>query len=320
LAFDNKSLNIERTNSNGMIQENLSIYAKEGTAENTRIAYQADIQYYQEQGGQLPATLESIVAFLELSASLRNPRSLRRIIIALSQWHIYKGYTDHTKHKIVKKVMSGIARKHGTPKKKAAAMTLGDLDAIVAYLESQDESLEVARNRAMILLGFYGAFRRSELVSLCWEHIVFENHGLVVNLVRSKTDQEGEGRRVAIPTSSRHRCPARSLLDWRQMSGKYEGYIFRRFSPKGNLLDKSISADRANTIIKVIAKEAGCSRADEMSAHSLRRGFATETARMGASMASIKKHGGWKTTKTVLEYIEEGREFSDSAVNVLFED
>ena len=72
-------------------------------------------------------------------------------------------------------------------------------------------------------------------------------------------------------------------------------------------------------IIKLIAKEAGCPRADEMSAHSLRRGFATEVARKGASMPAIQKHGRWKSTQTVLEYIEAGREFKDSAVNVLFE-
>jgi integrase len=318
VAFDKISSNIEQINNNGMIQENLSTYAKEGTAENTRIAYQADIQYYQEQGGQIPASLESIIAFLESSASLRNPRSLRRIIIALSQWHIYKEYPDHTKHPIVKKVMKGIARTHGVPKKQAAAMTLNDLDKIVAYLDEPADSLEAARDRAMILLGFYGAFRRSELVSLRWEQVSFENKGIIVTLGRSKTDQEGEGQRVIIPTSTRNRCPARALLDWRQASGQYEGYIFRRFSPKGSLLDKPISADRANSIIKAIAKVAGCPRADEMSAHSLRRGFATETARMGASMASIQKHGRWKSTQTVLEYIEAGREFSDSAVNVLF--
>ena len=125
---------------------------------------------------------------------------------------------------------------------------------------------------------------------------------------------------MIISTNARNRCPARALLDWHQASRQYEGYIFRRFSPKGSLLDKPISADRDNPIIKSIAKVAGCSRAEEISAHSLRRGFATETARMGAFMASIQKHGRWKSTQTVLEYIEAGREFKDSAVNVLFED
>ena len=89
--------------------------------------------------------------------------------------------------------MKGIARTHGVPKKQGAATTLNDIDKIVAYIDSQGDSQEAARDRAMILLGLYGAFRRSELVSLRWDQVSFENKGIIVTLGRSKTDQEGEG-------------------------------------------------------------------------------------------------------------------------------
>ena len=121
-----------------------------------------------------------------------------------------------------------------------------------------------------------------------------------------------------IPVGPRHRCPMHALLNWRGESNQYSGYVFRRFSPKGIIQENPISGHRCNELIKQLAKEAGLTGAEHMSAHSLRRGFATESARCGASMPSIQRHGRWKTTQTVVETIEAGRKFSDSAVNVLF--
>jgi integrase len=197
-------------------------------------------------------------------------------------------------------------------------MTLKDLDKIVAYLDTQSDNLVALRDKALILIGYYGAFRRSELVSLTWEQVRFEGKGIIIELARSKTDQIGEGASCIIPSGSRNRCPAQVLLDWRHKSNQYEGFVFRRFSGKGNLLQSGITDCHCNQIIKKLAIAANCERVEDMSAHSLRRGFATESARLGASLPSIQKHGRWKCTRTVLEYIEAGREFSDSAVNVLF--
>lgn len=301
------------------VESSQSEYIHLATSENTRRAYRSDIKHFQSTGGRLPATVDAIVEYLQSSAYQLNVRSLRRRISAIRQWHKLAGHPDATNHDVVRKTLKGIARKHGVPKQQALAMTLTDLDQIAKYLDQQP-GLVSMRDKAMILVGYFGAFRRSELVSLKWEQIQFVKEGITIELTRSKTDQDGEGQRCVIPIGPRCRCPMHALLNWRSESNQYSGYVFRRFSPKGSILKGPISPQRCNVLIKQIAKKAGLSGADQMSAHSLRRGFATESARRGASMPAIQRHGRWKSTKTVIEYIEAGREFSDSAVNVLFDD
>ena len=174
------------------------------------------------------------------------------------------------------------------------------------------------RNRALILTGFFGALRRSELVSLRWEQIEFVSDGMIITLPRSKTDQMGQGDQVAVPFGNESLCPVRALIEWRKASKLWDGYVFRRISKTGTLHKKTLTTDYFNRIIQRLAKEVNLLNAEGYSAHSLRRGFATESARLGASMPAIQRHGRWKSTKTVIEYIEAGRQFADSAVNVLF--
>jgi len=111
----------------------------------------------------------------------------------------------------------------------------------------------------------------------------------------------------------------RALLDWREVSKKYSGPIFRRISKSGTIAEKSICADYLTLLIRRVIKQSGIPGSEQYSSHSLRRGFATEASRLGASMPAIKRHGRWRSTKTVLEYIDAGRQFKDSAVNLLFE-
>lgn len=122
-----------------------------------------------------------------------------------------------------------------------------------------------------------------------------------------------------IPFGNELRYPVRALLDWRKASQQFEGPLFRRISKTGTVSETAISGQSVNLILRQLAFEAGIPNSDQMSAHSLRRGFATEFARLGASMPAIQRHGRWRSTKTVVEYIEAGRQFVDSAVNVLFD-
>lgn len=293
----------------------LSVYIRQATSDNTRRSYQSDIKQFQEWGGQLPAMPKSIEAYLIEFASKLNARTLKRRLISLRQWHKFQGVDDPTKNPIIVKTMQGIARVHGLPKKQAPALMLKDLDRIVARLKAKDD-LKSARDLAMILLGFFGAFRRSELISLTWEQISFADGGVIVKLGRSKTDQTGEGTECVIPVNIGDRCPVQALLNWRKASNTFSGAIFRKISKTGRLLEKELKPLAVNYILKSIARKSKISYAEHISAHSLRRGFATEAARLGASMPSIQRHGRWKSTKTVLEYIEAGRQFKDSAGNV----
>jgi len=295
-----------------------SPYIHAATSDNTRLAYQSDIQHFLQSGGTLPATPEDLERYLKDSAPQYNARTLTRRMTALRQWHRLQGVKDPTQDPRVKKTLRGIARLHGQPKQQAHALRLQDLDLILAHLKAP-RSLARIRNRALLLVGFFGAFRRSELVALTWEQTQFVSDGLIITLARSKTDQVGQGAQVIIPFGNDTRCPVRALLDWRQASAQWSGAIFRRISKAGNINDKGICARYWNRLIRDLAIAAKVPNAEQVSSHSLRRGFATEAARLGASMPAIQRHGRWRSTKTVLEYIESGRQFSDSAVNVLFE-
>jgi integrase len=293
-------------------------YVHAATSDNTRRAYQADEADFLKRGGQLPASPDMIVRYLEECALIHNPRTLVRRVTMLSQWHKLQNIPNPVDDPLVKKTLKGIQRMHGRPKRKALALRLEELDQITAYLTAQKDIFSI-RNRALILIGFFGAMRRSELAALTWEDITFERDGMLIVLPRSKTDQRGEGQRIAIPIGSDGRCPLRTLLAWRQACKVTEGPVFRRLSKTGTVLKPGISALYVNHLVHQLAGEAGLLHPELYSAHSLRRGFATEAARMGASMTSIKNHGRWESTKTVIEYIEEGRQYSDSAVNVLFD-
>lgn len=126
-------------------------------------------------------------------------------------------------------------------------------------------------------------------------------------------------QQCVIPFGNEVRCPVQVLLDWRQASKLWEEYVFRKIGKSGALLRGSITPHHINRVIRDIVEAAGLPNAEQYSAHSLRRAFATESVRLGASMPAIQRDGRWKSTKTVVEYIEAGRQFSDSAVNVLFD-
>ncbi|HLB57322.1 MAG TPA: site-specific integrase [Gammaproteobacteria bacterium] len=294
-----------------------SAYVEAASSDNTRRAYQSDIRDFLTWGGVLPATVEHVVHYLQTRARHTNPRTLIRRVTALRQWHRFQKSPDPTQDDLVKKTLKGITRLHGRPKKQAVALRLTDLDAILSAVPPND-ALAI-RDRALLLVGFFGAFRRSELIRLQWEDVQFVSDGMIVHVPRSKTDQAGEGSRVIIPFVNEKRCPVRALLAWRHASGFYEGPIFRALGKDRQFAEKTITAHQLNHRIRALGKKAGLPQAEQLSSHSLRRGFATEAARLGASMPAIQRHGRWECTRTVLEYIEAGRQFTDSAVNVLFE-
>jgi integrase len=295
-----------------------SKYSDSILSENTNLAYQHDIEGYKLFGFELPASESEIVRFMEYAALRFNPRTILRKITAIRYWHKNNDYADPTQSTVVLKTMRGIERKHGRPKKQAIALRIHELDQISEFLLNSDRLIDI-RNRALILLGFFGAFRRNELANMKWGDIEIASDGLVIHLNRSKTDQRGEGQRVVIPYGDLKNCPVRALLNWRRASEKFSGYVFRRISKFSTLSEKSISAHQINRIIQEVIKEVGLPNAKDYSAHSLRRGFATEASRLGAPIASIQRHGRWKSINTVLEYIEAGRQFSDNALNVFLD-
>ena len=136
-------------------------------------------------------------------------------------------------------------------------------------------------------------------------------------IARSKTDQIGEGQVVAIPNGNGDLCAVRALKQWQEYSGLTEGYIFRGISKSENLSLQAIKSNQVNLIIKQIARDCALENADDYSAHSLRRGFATEAAKHNVPFQSIMRQGRWKHEGTVLGYVEEGKRFDENAASIL---
>ena len=143
------------------VDEEVSKYIKAATSDNTRLAYQNDIRHFEEQRGSLPTTPEIIVEYLQECVHTLNPRTLRRRMTALRQWHKLKGFEDPTDNPSVRRTISGISRLHGKPRKQALALRLEDLDRMVGFLDEKGDAISF-RNRALLLVGFFGALRRSD--------------------------------------------------------------------------------------------------------------------------------------------------------------
>lgn len=293
-----------------------SPYVHFATSDNTRKAYRSDMAHYESWGGMLPANAPMIVSYLEAHATQLNARTLARRLIAIRHWHTYQGFADPTATPLVQKTLIGIKRIHGKPKVKATPLTLEHIKAIHQAL-SQQTSLEALRDNALIQLGFFGAFRRSELVNIQHIHCRFDPKGLEILLPQSKTDQTHEGQFVVIPYGNAALCPVTTLKTWLEESRLREGYLFRRLNHQGECLSTPISAGSVNRILK---KHAGFLNLDEntsLSSHSLRRGLATSAARAGAPIQAIMRAGRWKQTNTVMEYIEASERFNDNAAAIV---
>lgn len=289
-------------------------YIIAATSDNTRRAYQSDIRHFIDWGGLLPTSAEIIMNYLQQYATNLNPRTLVRRLTALKNWHTYQGFTDPTAHPLIRKTLTGIKNVHGKPKNKAKALTVEILTTMVAYLKASSRLIDI-RNNALLQIGFFGAFRRSELVALSWEHINFVPQGIEILIPRSKTDQEGEGQACAIPFGDAKLCPVTALMAWRDNSTQ-TGFVFRRANG-GNLSSESIRPNQINIMIKSLAKSCQLPDVKLFSSHSMRRGFATEASKKGAPFGAIMRQGRWRHEGTVLGYIEEGKLFDSNAADII---
>ena len=288
------------------------------TADNTRRAYRSAIRHFLAWGGSLPCEEATVVRYLLGFADGLNPRTLGLRLAALSQWHRFQGFADPTVTPTVRKTLRGIERVHGRPRQKAKALSLEDLERIVTALAGQ-ETPAAARDSALLQMGFFGAFRRQELVGLCVEDLSWEPQGLRITLPRSKTDQTGQGVARAIHYGEGACCPATVLQRWLSVAAIEHGPLFRRINRWGVIGTAALSAGSVNAILAARAAQAGLPYAGELSSHSLRRGLATSAHRAGAEFLDIKRQGGWRHHATVEGYVEEADAFEANAAGKLLQ-
>lgn len=307
-----------RNSGSSMATENQPpCYIHAATSNNTRTAYQADMRHFVRWGGSLPTSGDVILQYLRYHAGLLNPRTLARRLTAIKNWHFYQGFADPTGHPAIQKTLAGIKNVHGKPRAKATPLTLETIAKMSALL-MQSMRLIDCRNRALLLVGFFGAFRRSELTSIKWSDITYAPEGMEILVPRSKTDQVGEGQVCAIPKcDDTMLCPVTALAEWRKHSSSDAEYVFRRITAGGRVLNTAIQPHQVNVVVKSIAMACGLLDADSYSSHSLRRGFATEASRKGAPFGSIMRHGRWRHEGTVLGYIDDGKRFDQNAASIM---
>lgn len=294
-------------------------------ATNTIKSYRSDWHHfedwcYQRQFSSLPANPQTIYLYLVdmMRSGYLNKQGERksykaatyhRRIISISQAHETAGYISPAKSKEVRTLFQGICRTIGTHQEGRDPLLIEDLRRMSNLLP---DTLQGIRDRAILIVGFSGGFRRSEIVGLDVEDLRFSREGIVINLRRSKTDQTGEGRKVPLPYGSNpHTCAVRCLQEWLETAKIVEGPIFRSINRhgqiKGRLTDKSVAV-----IIKRTAEKADLDPS-RLSGHSLRAGFVTSAKKAGKDEYTIMKQTGHKSLTTLRRYIRDADLFGNNA-------
>ena len=281
---------------------------KNSKAHNTLRAYQADFNdftnFCNTNGfSSLPTDPKIVALYLTHLSSFSKFSTLKRRLASIKVIHKLKGHYIDTKHPVISENLMGIKRKLGVKQLSKKPILISDLKLIVQAIIDDKNEYKKIQNKALILIGFAGGFRRSELVSIEREDIDFVNEGVKINLRKSKTDQTGIGMTKAIPYfDNKIFCPVISLNEWINYANISNGKIF-------NISDKSVAL-----IIKKYALIAGLDNT-KYAGHSLRSGFATSTAETGADERSIMAMTGHKTTQMVRRYIQEANLFKNNALN-----
>ena len=281
---------------------------KNSKAHNTLRAYQADFNDFSNfcktnNFSSLPTDPKIVALYLTHLSSSCKFSTLKRRLASIKVIHKLKGNYIDIKHPIISENLMGIKRKLGVKQMSKKPILLNDLKLIIQAIDDEKNEFKKIQNKALILIGFAGGFRRSELVSIEYDDVDFVNEGVKINIKKSKTDQIGIGMTKAIPYFKNTKfCPVVSLKEWINYAKINSGRIFK-------ISDKTVAL-----IIKKYALISGLDHS-KYAGHSLRSGFATSTAETGADERSIMAMTVHKTTQMVRSYIQEAYLFKNNALN-----
>ena len=302
-------------------------YMDEAKAKATRRAYSSDWRHFAQwcdRNGlsSLPATPSTVALYLTSLAKPgegekpRKAATITRRLTSINAAHKETGLDSPAtmNHRLVADTLHGIRRNIGVAQTRKKPLTR---DRIVKLIGSLVGPIAAARDKALLLIGFAGSLRRSELAALKVDEVTWHRKGITLFIPRSKTDQEGEGREVEIPLGSQDlTCPVMALENWLKISGVKTGQVFRRVGQYGNV-GKGLDKDSIGRIVKRAVRRAKLANPESYGGHSLRAGFVTEASANGATDRQIMKQTGHKSIAMVHRYAREDQKDRQAAAGKL---
>ncbi len=296
--------------------------ARKAAAPATLRAYKADWAHYAgwcTAAGfvPVPAAPATVGAYLASLAASHAPTTIRRRLSAIGKMHRFNDLAWNPAHRDIQGPLQGLLRQHGRPVRKAAALSVDMLRELVATC---DNTARGRRDRALLLIGFAGALRRSELVALHVEDVACVAGGLRLRIARGKSDRAGQGAEIGLPRG-RHleTCPVRAFEAWQAVAWRKAGPLFRRISTGDRIGDRALHPDAVRVILAHRIAMAGLATAGDgrMSAHALRVGFITEAYGKGVRDEDIMRHTRHRDPRTMRGYVQRAGLVSDSPAGVL---
>lgn len=253
-----------------------------------------------------------VALYLAAHAGQHAVATLSRRLVSISKAHTAQVLQSPVESELVRATLRGIRHIHGSAQRQVAPAVKEDILHMVAGLEG----IKGIRDKALLLIGFAGAFRRSELVSITVADIEQAKQGLIIQLLRSKTDQEGRGRKVAIPYARGAVCPVLALHHWLEIACITEGAIFRAVTRHGVISNSALTPQTVALVVKERALVVGLDP-DKYAGHSLRAGLVTSAAQLGVSSWKIRQQTGHKSDAMLARYIRDANIFIDNAAGAV---
>jgi len=279
-------------------------YSAAAQSEASTRSYDAGIRHFKLHGGTIPSTPTMVAEYLACMAGTLAVATLQHRLISIHRAHTDQGLPSPVMDNLVKRTMQGIRRTLGTKQRRVTALVKDDVIEIMVHAD-QLMPMRAARDKALILIGFAGAFRRSELVGLQYEDMSQFDSGIELLLRKSKTDQEGHGRTVFIPHARGSRCPVKVLKTWLILAGIDSGPLFRPINRHDQIVgSKALTPQSVALIVKAsVRMMSGDEAAKMVSGHSLRAGYCTEAATVGLQSYQIREQTGHTSDSTLARYI-----------------
>jgi integrase len=306
-------LGVSAINCTASLPNSVAAFIRDSLAENTRKAYLSDLREFEQWGGSIPASAEMVAAYLADRANTLAVATLIRHLASISKAHQARGLSNPVRSELVRATMRGIKRTRRCAQREAKPLLRDDL---LFVLDSMSEGMKNVRDRALLLIGFAGALRCSELVALDVADIEHVRRGLVLHIRRSKTDQNGQGHKIAVPYGRNRYCPVLALDAWLAASRIAEGPIFRPVDRHGRIHPARSSGEAVSLIVRERVAAAGLDPT-RYSGHSLRAGLATSAAQAGVPASRIKAQTRHASDAMLARYIRNGELFTENAAGAL---